>query len=380
MKIIVLGAGRVGSAMAIDLAKDGQFSVSVADIDAFRFPELEKHSIRTVQSDLSRPQNVRQIIAGYDLVIDAVPGFLGYQTFQTCIEAGKDVVDIAFFPEDPFPLDRLAKEKGVTAIMDCGVAPGMSNILIGYVHHLLDITESAAIYVGGLPVIREWPYEYKAVFSPIDVIEEYIRPARLVENGTEVVKPALSEPELINFPGIGTLEAFNTDGLRTLIRTIKAPNLKEKTLRYPGHIEKMAVLRESGFFSKEVIEINEVKIRPLDFTARLLFPLWELKEGEEDFTLMKVVVEGKKDRKRWRYGYDLLDRYERESKTTSMARTTGYTATMVVRLIAAGLYSRKGVSPPEYLGEQPEAVQFILEGLAQRGVIYRETIEEILGS
>jgi len=380
MKIIVLGAGRVGSAIAIDLAKDGQFSVSVADIDASRFPELEKHSIRTVRADLSRPQNVQQIIAGYDLVLDAVPGFLGYQTFRACIEAGKDVVDIAFFPEDPFTLDRLAKEREVVAIMDCGVAPGMSNILIGYVHHLLDETESAAIYVGGLPVIREWPYEYKAAFSPIDVIEEYIRPARLVENGTEVVKPALSEPELINFPGIGTLEAFNTDGLRTLIRTIKAPNLKEKTLRYPGHIGKMAMLRESGFFSKEVIEINGVKIRPLDFTARLLFPLWELKEGEEDFTLMKVVVEGKKDGKRWRYSYDLLDRYDRESETTSMARTTGYTATMAVRLIAAGLYSRKGVSPPECLGEQPEAVQFIREGLAQRGVIYRETIEELARS
>ncbi|MEJ2635387.1 MAG: saccharopine dehydrogenase C-terminal domain-containing protein [Calditrichia bacterium] len=378
MKIIVLGSGRVGSAMAIDLARDKQFQVSVADISKKNLEKLTKTlPFHTIQSDLSESENIEKLVSGYDLVVNAVPGFMGYETFRAVIEAGKDIVDIAFFPEDPFQLNKLAVERGVTAIMDCGVAPGMSNILIGYVDHLLDKTEKAVIYVGGLPSIREWPYEYKAVFSPVDVIEEYTRPARYVENGCLVTRPALSDPEFLNFPGIGTLEAFNTDGLRTLIQTIDAPDMKEKTLRYPGHIEKIAVLRETGFFSQEPIEIGGSKIRPLDFTAKLLFPMWEQKEGEEDITVMKVQVEGKRDGKHMRYTYNLFDRYNPETKTPSMSRTTGYTATMAVRMIAEGLYKKKGVSAPEFIGQQPECVDFILKGLKERDIIYRETVEEI---
>jgi len=286
-------------------------------------------------------------------------------------------VDIAFFPEDPFTLNKLAKEKGVIAIMDCGVAPGMSNILIGYVDHLLDETESVHIYVGGLPIVRQWPYEYKAVFSPLDVIEEYTRPARFVENGRVVTRPALTDLERVDFEGVGTLEAFNTDGLRTLIQTIPAPNMKEKTLRYPGHAEKMAVLRETGFFSQEPIKVNGISVRPIDVTASLLFPMWELKPDEEDITIMRVVVEGRRENKRLRYTYDLFDRFDRKTLTTSMSRTTGYTATAVVRLLAEGLYDRFGISPPEYLGQKPECVQFILERLKERGIIYKESIIEI---
>ncbi len=189
-------------------------------------------------------------------MLSAVPGFMGFQTLKTIITAGKNVVDIAFFSENPFDLDALARKKGVTAIVDCGVAPGMSSVLIGHVDQLLDSTENILIYVGGLPEVRQWPYDYKAVFSPIDVIEEYTRPARYVENGHLVVREALSDAELMDFPGIGTLEVFNSDGLRTLADTIDAPNMKEKTLRYQGHIEKMAVLRATGLFSEEPIEIN----------------------------------------------------------------------------------------------------------------------------
>lgn len=226
-------------------------------------------------------------------------------------------------------------------------------------------------------MIREWPYDYKAVFSPVDVIEEYTRPARYVENGVMVVKPALSDPELIHFPEAGTLEAFNSDGLRTMATTIKAPNLKEKTLRYPGHIEKMAVLRETGFFSREPVEIDGRMIRPLDFTAKLLFPKWEMREGDIDMTIMRVIVEGTRGGERLRYTYDLFDRFDKKTGVHSMARTTGYTATMALRMIAGGLYTRTGVSAPEYIGKQPECVAFMLEGLEQRGVVYRETVESI---
>ncbi len=378
MKIIVLGAGLVGGPMAIDLSKDENFKVTVADInDAVLAKLITNHRLKSVLQDLSDPENVKRLVSHYDMVINAVPGFMGFQTLKAIIEAGKNVVDIAFFIEDPFQLDQLAKEKNVTAIMDCGVAPGMCNVLIGYADRLLDQTDNIIYYVGGLPVIREWPYEYKAVFSPVDVIEEYTRPARYIENGVMVVRPALSDPELLNFPGVGTLEAFNTDGLRSLAFTVKAPNMKEKTLRFPGHIEKMAVLRETGFFSQEPVEVKGVKIRPIDFTAKLLFPKWKLQEGEEDFTVMKVVVEGKKDGKRLRYTYDLYDRYDPVTRIHSMARTTGYSATVALRMIASGTYTRKGISVPEYIGQQPGCTEYMLEGLKERGVIYRETIEEI---
>jgi saccharopine dehydrogenase-like NADP-dependent oxidoreductase len=378
-KIIVLGSGLVGAPMCVDLAKESHFEVTAVDIDIDSLKSLEKgnYLIKTIQDDLSKTEKVRELIKPYDVVISAVPGFMGFQTLKAVIEAKKNVIDIAFFSEDPFLLDVLAKRNEVTAVVDCGVAPGMSSILVGHVNQLLDETHNVMIYVGGLPEVREWPYEFKAGFSPIDVIEEYIRPARYVENGRLVVKPALSEPELIHFPGVGTLEAFNTDGLRTLATTISAPNMKEKTLRYPGHIEKMAVLRETGFFDKDKITINGAKIRPLDLTARLLFPKWKLNGNDKDITIMKLIVEGKKAEKKLRYTYELLDRHDSSTNTHSMARTTGYTATLVLRMIVQGIYKRQGVSAPEFIGQQPECVHYVLSGLKDRGVVYKETVEII---
>ncbi len=376
MRVAVLGAGLVGGPMAIDLAAGGEFDVTVADIDDSALARLSavNPAIRTVTADLSNPDPVTALATDHDLVLNAVPGFMGFATLKAIIEAGRDVVDIAFFPEDPFGLDALAKERGVTAIVDCGVAPGMSNLLAGHVDRMLDRTETILIYVGGLPDVREWPFEYKAVFSPIDVIEEYTRPARYVEHGRLVVREALSDPELLDFPGIGTLEAFNSDGLRSLADTIEAPNMKEKTLRYPGHIEKMAVMRATGLFSHEEIEVNGVRIRPIDVTAKLMFPKWELRPGEEDLTVMKVIVEGESGGRAVRHVYDLLDRYDAATDTHSMARTTGYTATTAIRMLAAGLYDRKGISPPEIVGRDEACVEFMLRGLEERGVVYRHSV------
>ena len=378
MNIIVLGAGLVGKPMAVDLAKDNEHKISVADISEVSLSKFkENKSITPIQMDLSKPENVKSLVRDYDFVINAMPGFIGFQTLEAIIGAKKNVVDIAFFPEDPFLLDELAREQGVIAIVDCGVAPGMNNILTGHVNHLLDEADMALTLVGGLPEIREWPYEYKAVFSPIDVIEEYTRPARYVENGKLVIRPALSDSEYINFEGVGTLEAFNSDGLRTLIKTVDIPNMKEKTLRYPGHIEKMAMLRETGFFSQQEIEINGAMIRPLDFTAKVLFPKWKLEEGEVDITILRVIVEGKKAGKKLRYTYELFDRYDEATRTHSMARTTGYTATVAARMVMEGMYDRVGISAPEFIGEQPECVEFMLNGLKERGVVYKETVEEM---
>ncbi|MEE8594073.1 MAG: saccharopine dehydrogenase family protein [Candidatus Bipolaricaulota bacterium] len=378
MKTLVLGAGRVGSAMAIDLARDENFDVQVADRDANQLAQLEQeHGIRGERVDFSLPSTVARAVQDVDLVISAVPGFLGFRTLQAVIEAGKNVVDIAFFPEDPFELDELAQRAGVTAIVDCGVAPGMSNLLVGHASSLLDKTEFVAIYVGGLPENREGPFEYRAVFSPIDVIEEYIRPARIVKDGAIVVREALSEIEVLHFPDAGDLEAFNTDGLRTLAHTIDAPNMIEKTLRYPGHAEKMQLLRDMGLFSTEPVELQDgAAVRPIDLTTKLLFPLWELKEGERDLTVMRIQIFGIKDGSTIRYTYDLFDRFDEVSGTTSMARTTGYTATVAARMLAEGLFDESGIHPPEFIGRKPECVDFLLNGLRERGIVYRESIDK----
>lgn len=369
-KIIVLGAGLVGKAMAIDLAKN--FDVTSADINDDALRHVKEHGIKTLKTDLSDLHRLKEALRPFDLVVGAVPGFMGLQTARTVIEAGKNMVDISFFPEDPFQLDALAKEKNVTIVTDCGVAPGMGNIILGYHNKRMKIHTYECL-VGGLPVVREWPYEYKAVFSPIDVIEEYIRPARYVQNNAVVIKEALSDPELIHFPGVGTLESWNSDGLRSLIKTMPGiPNMIEKTLRYPGCIEYLRVLRESGFFSYDEIEVKGVKIRPVDVTAKLLFPKWKLKPGEEEFTVMRIRISGEENNEQKSYEYNLLDRTDKSTNTLSMARTTGYTCTAAVHLVMDGKFTRKGICPPEYLGEEESHFNFVVKHLSDRGVVYHK--------
>jgi len=378
MKIIVLGGGLVGGPMALDLVKDKDIDVSVADINDDILSKFQSHAqIKTIKQDLSDSKGLRTMLSGFDMVISAVPGFMGYKTLETIIKSGKNAVDIAFFPQDALKLDALAKEHNVTAVVDCGVAPGMSNMLTGYADHLLDKTLKAVIYVGGLPEIRTQPWEYKAVFSPIDVIEEYIRPAFYVENGQIVKRPALSEPELIDFPELGTLEVFNTDGLRSLIKTLDIPNMKEKTMRYPGHIEKISFLKEAGFFSEEPVKMGNEMVKPIEMTAKLLFPQWELKPGEKDITIMQIMVEGEKNGKKRKYSWDLLDRYDSETKIHSMARTTGYTATVVLRLLKKCLFNQKGIITPEIIGQDEACVEFVLEELKLRNIVYKETITDL---
>ena len=375
MNILVLGCGLVGSAIAIDLAKEPSFNVHVADISEASLARLSSiASLKCLREDLSSPERVKELAVASDLVIGAVPGFMGYRTVQSVIEAGRNIVDISFFPEDCFGLDALARERGVTALVDCGVAPGCGNILLAHVHGILDRTTSFLCYVGGLPAVRRQPFEYAAVFSPIDVIEEYTRPARYIEHGALVVKPALTDIEPLDFAGVGTLEAFNSDGLRSLAITVPLPDMKEKTLRYPGHVALMRAFRDTGFFGKDPIDVNGAKVRPLDLTAKLLFPAWQLPEGEEDLTVMRVVVEGEKDGAMLRYRYDMLDRYDRATKTTSMARTTGYTCSVAARLVASGAFSRKGIAPPEFLGAIPEMYDALMRGLHERNVIFHETV------
>lgn len=369
MMIGVLGAGMVGRAIAADLAKEHE--VTAFDLNAQNLEEVKKiaPSVQTVGADLAQFGEYSNWFSPFDIIVTAVPGFMGYKTLEAVIDAGKNVVDISFFPEDALQLDPLAKKKNVTAITDCGVAPGLSNFILGRYNEEMKI-DSFECYVGGLPTVRKPPFQYKAPFSPVDVIQEYIRPARLVENGTIVTKPALSEREIISFDEVGELEAFNTDGLRSLIFTMgHIPDMKEKTLRYPGHAELIIALQQAGFFDTTPLRFGEQDITPLDFTSKLLVNQWKFEPEEEEFTVMKVIIKGEGKT----IEYNLLDRYDAATKTSSMARTTGYTCTAAVNLIAKGLFNEEGVFPPELVGKDKKCFDFVMSYLEERNVNWKKS-------
>ena len=374
-RVLLLGAGRVGAAIARDLA--GEFEVTVADSSPASLDRLQGVAgVRTVLASVTDAAAIAPLLARADLVVGAVPGPLGFETLRRVLEAGKSVVDISFFEQDAFALDELARARGCTAIVDCGVAPGCSNLLLGMHAATMERVDRFWCGVGGLPVVRSWPFEYKAPFSPIDVIAEYNRPARFRRGGRDVTMPALSEIELLDLPGVGTVEAFNTDGLRSLLRTMPVPDMVEKTLRYPGHAERMRMLRETGFFDELPRDVGGTSVAPLALTANLLFDAWSFAPGEPDLTVMRVIVEGVEGTGlATRHTWDLLDRYDAATDTSSMARTTGYTCTAAVRLLAAGGYDRPGISPPELLG--PAAADFIFQDLANHGVSFVRDLEVV---
>ncbi len=369
--VIVLGAGMVGSAMAIDMAKN--HNVTLTDLNQSVLDSVKQKcsDLIILQLDVTNVGDVQNTIKQHDLVICAVPGFLGFETLKHIIKAKMNVVDISFFPENSLELDALAKEKNITAIVDCGVAPGMDNVILGHYNETMKLTDFECL-VGGLPKTKKWPFCYKAPFSPIDVIEEYTRPARYVEHGETVVREPLTDCDYVEFDKVGTLESFNSDGLRSIIYTMPhIPNMKEKTLRYPGHVEYVRVLKESGFFSEEKIDVNGSQVSPLDFTSKVLFNEWKLGETEEELTVMRVTVKGENaDGEVEEVIYNLHDEYCNDTETSSMARTTGYTATAAANLFLDGLFSEKGVFPPELLGKHEDCFNYFLKYLADRNIHY----------
>lgn len=372
--ILVLGAGLVGKAMAIDLKNTG-YRVTAADIDAGKLSVLrEKHGMEVVELDTTSRQ-LEEEVRNADLVVGALPGALGYGVMERVIRSGRSMVDISFCPEDFTALDPLARKHGVTVVADMGVAPGMCNVLLGY-HHARMPVRSYRCLVGGLPFTREWPLEYKSSWSPIDCIEEYTRPARFRVEGQEVTRPALSDLEPVTLEPAGLLEAWNSDGLRSLLHSFPdIPNMVEKTLRYPGTVEYLKVLRELGFFSTTEVEVNGQQVRPLDLTAALLFPRFRLESGEGEFTVMQVTIEGEQGENRVIYRYDLYDTYDPATDTTSMARTTGYTCTGAARLILEGMLDSRGVIPPERVAKGEENFRFLMRHLEERGVHYRQEVK-----
>tara|TARA_B110000967_G_scaffold179965_1_gene195889 strand:+ start:211 stop:1404 length:1194 start_codon:yes stop_codon:yes gene_type:complete len=371
--IIVLGAGMVGSTIAIDLSNKHKITLTDFNQEALIKAEQKCNKLTIQLLDVTDKNTLQETIKKFDLVVCAVPGFLGFETLKSIIEAEMNVIDISFFSENSLELDALAKEKNITAIVDCGVAPGMDNVILGYYNEKMKLTDFECL-VGGLPKVKKWPFCYKAPFSPIDVIEEYTRPARYIENGKMITREALTDCEFVEFDNVGTLESFNSDGLRSIMFTMPhIKNMKEKTLRYPGHVEYVRVLKESGFFNTKEIEVNGTKISPLNFTSKVLFDEWKLGETEEEITVMRITVKGENtDEKIEEITYTLHDEYCSETKTSSMARTTGYTASAAANLFLEGRFKEKGVFPPELVGKHEDCFHYFLNYLKERNIHYKK--------
>lgn len=374
MKIGILGAGMVGRTIASDLAR--HFDVISMDINPKSLDLLSKKSPRVItrEVDLTDYQYYESYLDGFDLVVNAVPGFMGYKSLEHIIKAGKNCVDISFFPENALDLNDLAIEKKVIVISDCGVAPGLSNLVLGRFNEEMDIN-SFSCYVGGLPKVRTLPWQYKAPFSPVDVLEEYTRPARLVENGKVVTLPALSGLEHLQFDGIGTLEAFNTDGLRSIIHTMShIKNMKEKTLRWPGHADLISNLKSCGFFGKGKLPGSDMS--PFDLTSKVLIDQWYLSPTDKEFTVMRIDIKGNQQNTNIpnNVRFSLYDEYDEKNGESSMSRTTGFMCTAAISLILNKLWTTQGVKTPELIGSNKECYSHIFEHLQKRGIRPQTTI------
>lgn len=376
--VVVLGAGKVGGVIASDLALDPRLRVTVVDPSEEGLAAVRgrlagsgaEESLTAHRGDATDAALLGELAGDCAAFVGALPSHLGFGALRTVLGLGRPYCDISFMAQDAWDLDALAREKGTTAVVDFGVAPGMSNLLAGHAVGSLDSARSVAIYVGGVPRDPRPPHYFKAAFAPRDVVEEYVRPARIVENGELVVRPPLSDPEVLTFDGIGTLEAFNTDGLRSLATTLDVPDMKEKTLRHPEHAALMRQVASVGLLGEGSVETEEGTVSLPALLKAVFAPAWEYEEGEEDLTVMRIVVEGREDGAEVRHTWDLVDTYDAATATTSMARTTAFPCALMARELALGGFQRPGVVTPEQVADEPGLVDRILAGLAERGVRY----------
>lgn len=376
MKAVQIGAGLVGNIIAADMGRN--FDVTVVDINENALASIRKDhpKITTAVCSCTDPVCLSPLLRDADIVTAGVPGKFGRKMMETVIRAGKNMADISFMPEDFEELDGLAKEYGVTAVPDMGVAPGMSNFLVGRGAALLDEVENAVIYVGGIPHKPVPPFNYQITWSAADVIEEYTRPARYVKDHSPVVCEAMGEIYEKEFPKAGLLETFITDGLRSLIKNIKAKNMEERTMRWPGHVAQMRLLREMGLFDEEKRDLGGVEIVPRDIACDLLFPMWKMEpeKGDRDLTIMQVEVSGYKGRDFVTYTWDLWDIFDEKTWKNSMGRCTGFSCSIFAQAIVKGLIKEKGVIAPEKLAASDELYNFVMTEQRSRGIDYKESV------
>ena len=382
MKMLILGCGNIGSVAAEDFAKSvSSVEVFAADRYVERAKEVAERigtdNVSWIRLDTSNYSELANSLRNFDLTMGFLPGTLGYRLIEACVDAGTDLVDVSYMSENPLTLNDKAVGANVAIVPDCGLAPGISNILVGHALRRLDKVETVRIMVGGLPETPVPPLGYVITWSPESLIDGYTRKARIVKDGEIVDVEALNGLESVEFPNVGRLEAFYTDGLRSLLHTVKnVETMWEKTLRYPGHAEKVGLLRTLGFFDERQIAVEGVSLSPRRLTVKLLEEkLW--KPGVKDVVALKVEVSGAKNGKQVRYVYHLFDRYDEKRGITAMARTTAYPASIIAQLILRKVIREKGVVPPEKLGMHEELFRVFLGELEKRGV--KITEEEVVG-
>ena len=385
-KVLVLGAGLMGPAIASDLLKHGIAGrVVIADIDPGRVAEavrrLGPDRCEGMVLDVWNRQALVDAMRGADVVAGAYPVAAVAQVTEAAIEAGVSLADLTGSAEgfDIFAYHDRAVRAGVTLLPGCGVAPGLTNALVGQGAARLDRVSEGVIYVGGLPLHPRPPLEYRLVFSIDTVIDEYVAPALIIRDGRVVEAPALDGLEQVTFPDpVGACEAFYTYGLGTLARTglqMGFRELAEKTVRYRGHRDKVAFLRDCGFFSREPVRVDGVEVVPRRFTGALLTPL--LEQGDEaDVTVVRVVVRGERQGKRASWTFEMVDFYDAENRVTSMARTTGYTCSILVGMLLRGRIGEPGVAPLERVFADAAMYEELRAELGKRGMSITERFEE----
>jgi len=377
MRILVLGCGNIGSVAARDLTETlPSAEIVLADMNKNRAQDaafnIGRDNVSWTQADASNYRELLNTLKNFNLAIGALPGGMGYRVCKASIEANVDLVDVSYMPEDIMTLQEDALKAKIIIIPDCGMSPGLGSILVGHAISKFDRVDSVHMLNGGLPETPIPPLGYVITWSVKDLIDMYSRKVNIVREGRIIQVEAMSGLEEINFPGVGKLEAFYTDGLRTMLHTVKGvKEMWEKSLRYPGHVERIKLLKNLGFFDEKPLQIENFNVSPREVTAKLLET--KLKRPEiPDIVAMHVEVSGTKNGNPVIYTYHVLDHYDKERHVTAMARTTAYTTSVVAQLMAQNAIKEKGVIPPEKLGMNEKLYDKFMSMMKKRGI----TVEE----
>ena len=379
MRVSLLGCGFIGYAIAYAFAEDNlrnvEFNLYDSSINNLRrCTSLPLNITQAEKTDLSAEDILKRVLKNSDLVIEALPGSLGFKVMKLASELCVDIVSVSYTPENPLILHEKFKECKSILVPDAGFAPGISNILVGHASTLLDLLEDVRIYVGGLPEKPIGPLKYVITWSVDDLIDEYLRKARIIKDYNIVYLDPLESIEIVEIPGFGVFEAFYTDGLRTMLYSMagKIRNAFEKTLRYPGHIEGMKLLRELGLMDEEPLNIEGHKVIPRKFLSevlkrKLLLP------NVRDIAILFLSINGSKDVSKIKLQYLVWSKYDVSRGLSAMSKITGFTTYSIAKVIMN--YSNKldyGVIPPEYLGIDDAIYKYIVNELLKKGIRLEE--------
>lgn len=366
VRTTLLGAGNIGRFVANLVVEDRDFgNVYIIEKDMEKLEALGlkiKEKATFMVGDVFKDKFLKRTVCNSDIVLSFLPGSIGVKAYNLAIECGFHLVDTSYLPEDPMTYNTQAESEEITIVPDAGVAPGLSNLIAGGLYNELGGLEKISVYVGGLPQSPVPPLYHEVNWSISDLIEEYTRPVRIKENGIVKTVEPLTGNEIIDFEGIGKLEAFYTDGLRTMVKTLDVPNMYEKTLRYPGHLNAIKLLRDIGFLSKSIINVDGKSVRPVDVAIRVLEDKM-YNPTLRDILAMMIVAEKGTEKKTVK----VLDYFDEKNGFSAMARTTGLCNYAISKLVLSDKIGH-GVIPPEKIGMNKNNYEYILDIYRKFGV------------